>query len=378
MKRALSRHTGDWSSLRTLCASFVVLSVLGTGTGRACVGTDCMQVWSTEEDGGALAVFWDFEGKRVQTFKFFCSPSGLCIYNTIDPGFMTPPDPPPAGHHRLLDGTLVRIEALSLDPVMNVSIEGNKLEEGVSVMLGTAPTLHVHPTWQLRTPESLEDDYVMTFILTTDSPSYTASQEYSLVISNLPPPCPGDSNNDDRVTVDELVATVSAALGATPAEPPFDMNGDGMVSIAEVVAAVQASIDGCPGSPRPTPSESPSPTPTGTPSTMPATFERIQRTIFTPRCSIPTCHDSQFKSGNLVLTAEESYDQLIGVEPAILSARQDGFFRVDPGYPENSFLLVKIEGPPPGQGSRMPLTGAFLTPEQVQLIRDWISQGAQP
>jgi hypothetical protein len=47
--------------------------------------------------------------------------------------------------------------------------------------------------------------------------------------------------------------------------------------------------------------------------------------------------------------------------------------RVDPGHPENSFLLVKLEGPPPDQGSRMPLTGAPLTDAEIQRIRDWIA-----
>jgi hypothetical protein len=111
---------------------------------------------------------------------------------------------------------------------------------------------------------------------------------------------------------------------------------------------------------------------------MPVTFERIQRTIFSPRCSIPYCHEPLFKTGDLVLTPDESYNQLVGVEPDFPSAREDGFLRVDPGNPENSFLLVKLEGPPLEQGGRMPLTGAFLTPDQVQLIRDWIAQGAQP
>ena len=53
--------------------------------------------------------------------------------------------------------------------------------------------------------------------------------------------------------------------------------------------------------------------------------------------------------------------------------------RVDPGHPENNFLLVKVQGTPPvGQGMQMPLTGAPLSAEQIQLIRNWILQGANP
>ena len=51
--------------------------------------------------------------------------------------------------------------------------------------------------------------------------------------------------------------------------------------------------------------------------------------------------------------------------------------RVDAGHPENSFLLVKLEGPPLGQGSLMPLGKPMLTPDQIDLVRAWIEQGAQ-
>ena len=50
--------------------------------------------------------------------------------------------------------------------------------------------------------------------------------------------------------------------------------------------------------------------------------------------------------------------------------------RVDPGHPDNSFLLTKLTGPPLGQGSRMPLTGDLLSDAEVALIRAWILAGA--
>ena len=81
-------------------------------------------------------------------------------------------------------------------------------------------------------------------------------------------------------------------------------------------------------------------------------------------------------AGNLVLDADHAYAQLVGVEPFIDTARAAGLLRVDPGHPENSFLLVKLEGPPPDQGSRMPLTGPLLSATaEIRLIRDWIAQG---
>jgi hypothetical protein len=54
-----------------------------------------------------------------------------------------------------------------------------------------------------------------------------------------------------------------------------------------------------------------------------------------------------------------------------------GLKRVDPGNPDNSFLLIKVEGPDSfALGSRMPMTAPNLTTAQIQLIRDWIAAGA--
>lgn len=364
--------------LPILPASVFALALLTPGTGHACSGTDCIQIWSTEDGGGALAVYWDFTNKKVNAPYIFCGTSD-CIFSTIDPGFMTPPDVPPDGYYPLIDGTEVSIEALSLDPGLNVMIQGNKLVENEPEFLGTAPTLHVHPTWGLRLPDKVEADYTMTFILTTDSPAYTSSQEYSLIIASVLPPtpsdstptptptatpsptgCPADLNDDQHVTIDELVLAVGAALGSEPVEPAFDLDGDGSVSVSELVAAVEAMLDGCPGVP------------------LDPTLANIQRTIFTPRCAISICHNSQYKAGTMVLEEGQAYDQLVGVEPSVFTAAEAGFLRVDPGDPENSFLLVKINGPPPGEGSRMPLQGRLLNAREEQLIRDWIAQGAQP
>lgn len=133
----------------------------------------------------------------------------------------------------------------------------------------------------------------------------------------------------------------------------------------------------------PTPTSTPTPTPTSTATpTAGATvsFARIQDEIFTLRCAVPSCHDSFSQSGSLVLEAGASYDQLVGVEPSTPAARNAGFLRVDPGAPDNSFLLTKLELPEPTieLGSPMPLIGDRLSEMEIQLIRDWIAQGALP
>ena len=120
-------------------------------------------------------------------------------------------------------------------------------------------------------------------------------------------------------------------------------------------------------------SASPTPTPTGTPA---LSFALIQTTIFNTTCATQFCHDASTKSGNLDLEAGVSYGQLVDVVPDNANARNAGLLRVDPGNAANSFLLVKVQGPPPGQGGRMPLGQPKLSDAQIALINQWIAAGA--
>jgi hypothetical protein len=122
----------------------------------------------------------------------------------------------------------------------------------------------------------------------------------------------------------------------------------------------------------PSPSPSPSPTPTG------SLFEQIQTTIFSTTCVDAFCHDAVTMSGGMVLVEGQSYDNLVGVTPQNAAAAAAGFLRVDPGNPDNSFLLVKLDTPAPVFGSRMPFLKEPLSATQIALINDWIAQGAPP
>ena len=51
--------------------------------------------------------------------------------------------------------------------------------------------------------------------------------------------------------------------------------------------------------------------------------------------------------------------------------------RVEPGDPDMSYLVWKIEGRSGIVGARMPL-GGVLPDENIQTIRDWIEAGANP
>lgn len=105
------------------------------------------------------------------------------------------------------------------------------------------------------------------------------------------------------------------------------------------------------------------------------TLEDIQTRIFDNNCLTSGCHNSADRAGNLLLVGGESYAELIRVQPDNPNALRAGRLRVDPGNVDNSFLVVKLEGPPRGQGSPMPLLGE-LSPEDIQLVRDWVLNGA--
>jgi hypothetical protein len=95
-------------------------------------------------------------------------------------------------------------------------------------------------------------------------------------------------------------------------------------------------------------------------------YSEIQA-IFDSRCV--GCHGS---SGGLTLTSSVSYNNLVNVP----SNQMPSLDRVEPGDPDNSYLVWKIEGRTGITGSRMPLGGPFLSQETIDLIRSWISAGA--
>ncbi len=77
--------------------------------------------------------------------------------------------------------------------------------------------------------------------------------------------CVGDCNNDNEVTINELITGVNIALGNSLVEtcPAFDVNDDGEVTINELISAVNNALNQCPP-PAPTDTVEPSPTSTDT------------------------------------------------------------------------------------------------------------------
>lgn len=108
------------------------------------------------------------------------------------------------------------------------------------------------------------------------------------------------------------------------------------------------------------------------------TLASIQQNVFDTGCALFSCHSSASQRGGLVLEDGRSYAQLVNAPAENGAARGAGKLRVVPGHPEQSFLLDKLTGPGPGEGSLMPYTGSRLSRAQVDVIRTWIRQGAKP
>jgi hypothetical protein len=101
-------------------------------------------------------------------------------------------------------------------------------------------------------------------------------------------------------------------------------------------------------------------------------FKSIQDNVFTPICT--KCHIGSGAPEGLQLDEAHSYALLVGVP----STEQPNVLRVKPGDPDNSYMVQKIEGAPSISGVRMPFGGPYLPQSTIDVIRTWITNGAQP
>jgi Bacterial Ig-like domain len=101
-----------------------------------------------------------------------------------------------------------------------------------------------------------------------------------------------------------------------------------------------------------------------------ADFQSIQDNVFTPICS--KCHIGASAPEGLQLDAAHSYNLLVGV-PSVEDASLD---RVKPGDPDNSYMVLKIEGATGIVGGQMPLGETPLPQATINAMRQWIMDGA--
>lgn len=114
------------------------------------------------------------------------------------------------------------------------------------------------------------------------------------------------------------------------------------------------------------------------PITVEPTLASIQAEIFTPTCATASCHSTGQLEAGLDLSAGHAYDSLINAECTTEEADREGLVRVKPGDPSMSFLLEKLRGVPNSKGRRMPYDGPYLQDGEIDVIEQWIAEGANP
>jgi len=109
------------------------------------------------------------------------------------------------------------------------------------------------------------------------------------------------------------------------------------------------------------------------------TFASIQREIFestdsSGRLACVNCHTDQGRTpaGLMNLRPEVAYDQIVNVR----SVEQPALLRVQPGDPDASYLVHKLEGRVGISGRRMPFTPPYMSEGQILILRRWIEIGA--
>ncbi|NUM81327.1 hypothetical protein HUU42_11020 [bacterium] len=100
--------------------------------------------------------------------------------------------------------------------------------------------------------------------------------------------------------------------------------------------------------------------------------------IFTTYCAKSGCHAGTSPQQGMNLSEEVAYQNIVNVS----SMESPSLKRANPGNANNSYLIHKIEGTQ-SVGNRMPLDqqgpdGGYLSSAQINAIRSWIDNGAQP
>jgi len=101
------------------------------------------------------------------------------------------------------------------------------------------------------------------------------------------------------------------------------------------------------------------------------TLSSIQAFVFTPICT--RCHTGAAAPLGFALDSGVARQNLVGFP----SVEVPALMRVNPGNPDSSYIVWKIEGRSGIQGGRMPLGLQPLSAEQIAAIRGWISDGAE-
>src|SRR5690349_8326311 len=106
-------------------------------------------------------------------------------------------------------------------------------------------------------------------------------------------------------------------------------------------------------------------------STLTPDLASIQEHVFTPICT--TCHTGASAPLGFRLDADVAYAMLVNAPSAEVPALK----RVAPGNPDQSYVIQKLEGHA-AVGGQMPLGQTPLPQATINVIRQWITNGAAP
>ena len=99
--------------------------------------------------------------------------------------------------------------------------------------------------------------------------------------------------------------------------------------------------------------------------------------VFSMNCASSGCHSgpagNTLPTGMDLTSADASFASLVNVS----SLQQSALLRVNPGNPDESYLVRKLEGGPMIDGQQMPAIGGPLPQATIDRIRSWIENGAE-
>ncbi len=109
----------------------------------------------------------------------------------------------------------------------------------------------------------------------------------------------------------------------------------------------------------------------GSGSTLTPDLQSIQEHVFTPICSV--CHAGATAPLGFRLDEASAFAMLVNAPSVEVPALR----RVSPGSPDSSYLIQKLEGHA-AVGGQMPLGQTPLPQATINIIRQWIANGAAP
>lgn len=197
--------------MRAILSAVTALALLGGTTEAGAQHADIKIVAS----GGALAAIGGL-GTPIRVQPGFCS-GGVCLYSATDPGFVIEA-PAPAPYSNVAAGTAIRIEIVSIAANTSLKVGSTVLDAAAeSAPLGSAPNVHLHPSWQLTAPSGADVQRALTFRLTAQS-GYQPSPAYEMLLSTF-----------DPVTTTTTSTTTTFGDTSTTTVPLVPLCGDGEV-----------------------------------------------------------------------------------------------------------------------------------------------------